>query len=1048
MRRACRRSVLFGAVLACALHAWSPGAVALNPELDISQYAHTAWKVRDGFTRGTISTIAQTPDGYLWLGTTFGLVRFDGVRAVPWNLPGSAPGRVDRVSALLGARNGTLWIGRDLGLSSWNGSTLTVYPEFAQLRVNAMLEDRAGTVWVAAHQDGGAGRLCMLERGRFQCRGEDGSLGPYVPTLFEDSKGRLWGTTADGLWRWAPGPPTFIALPERPWPARRGLAEGENGELLVATRGGVRRIVDGTPGALLVPGDEVDKRTSRILRDRHGALWIGSSNRGLLHVHGGRTDAFGPLDGLSSGDVFDLFEDREGNLWVATLEGLDRFRELAAATITTRQGLPSNRVGGVLPDRDGSVWISTTPGLARWRAGQLTVYREQPQSEPRLMAADATQPSAPREQVVPGLPPGTATLLQDSKGRIWIGAMAGFGYLERDRFVAVPAIAGGLVDCIVEDDAGNLWIAHRDIGLMRLAPDLAVHRIPWSDLRPGRGALRLAVDAVRGGLWLGYIDGSIAHVLDGKVRASYGAGDGLARALVNQIRVDNEGTVWAATEGGLSRLRNGRISTMTAANGLPCDGVVAVIAEDAEAVWLYLACGVARIARAEWAAWAAAADSGAGATRALRVTVFDQSDGVRHTGAFSSHGPPGGMSADGRLWIATPDGATFIDPRRLPHNALPPPVHIEQIVGDRKPYLTTAGAALQLPPLVRDLQIDYTATSLVAPEKVRFRYKLEGQDRDWQDAGTRRQAFYNDLNPGTYRFRVIASNNSGVWNEQGATLNFTIAPAYWQTWWFRALCAAALLLLLWTLYRRRVRQLAGQFNMRLEARVAERTRIARELHDTLLQSFHGLLLRFQTAVELLPNRPREAKQLLVSTIDQASEAITEGRDAVQGLRASTTEVVDLAAAIRALGEELASEEDGDGVLRVEVQGTPRTLHPIVRDEIFRIGAEALRNAFRHAEAKQIEVELRYDERFFRLRVRDDGKGIDATVQSRGGREGHFGMRGMRERATLLGGKLTVWSARHSGTEVELSVPSSHAYAALSSAPEPDFADRLEDEKLR
>src|SRR5262249_30898570 len=312
-------------------------------------------------------------------------------------------------------------------------------------------------------------------------------------------------------------------------------------------------------------------------------------------------------------------------------------------------------------------------------------------------------------------------------------------------------------------------------------------------------------------------------------------------------------------------------------------------------------------------------------------------------------------------------------------------------------------------------------TSLVAPEKMQFKYKLEGRDRDWIDAGNRRQAFYTDLDPGSYRFRVIASNNSGVWNEQGATLEFSVAPAYWQTWWFRGLVIAALAALLWTLYRWRVRQIGREFSLTLDARVAERTRIARELHDTLLQGFHGVLLRFQTALELLPQRPNDARQILASTIDQAAAAITEGRDAVQGLRISATETNDLADSIRALADELAEEGGGNVGVRMEVQGAARPLHPIVRDEIFRIASEALRNAFRHAGAQQIEVELRYDPRELRLRVRDDGRGIESAVLSAGGREGHFGMQGMRERAKGIGGRLTVWSAAGSGTEVELSV---------------------------
>ena len=276
---------------------------------------------------------------------------------------------------------------------------------------------------------------------------------------------------------------------------------------------------------------------------------------------------------------------------------------------------------------------------------------------------------------------------------------------------------------------------------------------------------------------------------------------------------------------------------------------------------------------------------------------------------------------------------------------------------------------------------------------------------------------------------MIASNNSGVWNEQGATLDFSISPAYWQTTWFRVACVAAVLVLMWALYQLRLRQIAQAFNARLDERVAERTRIARELHDTLLQNFQGLLLRFQTVLALCETRPADAKEVLRSSIDQTAQAITEGREAVQGLRASTVESNDLAQAITTLGEQLAAETGNAAGLHVEVQGTPRNLHPIVRDEIYRIASEALRNAFRHAEAQQIEVEFRYDARQLRLRIRDDGKGIDPAFLTAQGHTGHFGLHGMRERAKVVGGKLTVWTAAESGAEIELIVPAARAYAA-------------------
>jgi signal transduction histidine kinase len=383
-------------------------------------------------------------------------------------------------------------------------------------------------------------------------------------------------------------------------------------------------------------------------------------------------------------------------------------------------------------------------------------------------------------------------------------------------------------------------------------------------------------------------------------------------------------------------------------------------------------------------------------------------------------------SPDGKIWFLPRDGVSELDPRHLPYNRVPPPVHVEQLTADGKQYDPARGP---LPPLVRDLTIDYTALSLVIPEKVHFRYKLEGQDKDWREVVNVREVHYTNLAPKHYRFVVKACNNSGVWNEEGAALDFAIAPAYYQTNWFRALCVAAFLVLLWTAYQLRLRQLARQFNMRLEERVGERTRIARELHDTLLQGAHGLLLRFEVVSQLWADRPKEAKEKLESAIKQTADFITEARDQVQGLRESTIQGNDLALAISTLGQDLATvSANHPPTFRVAVEGAARNLHPILRDEIYKTAAEALRNAFRHAQAQHIEVEIRYDNEQFRLRVRDDGKGIDAAILSREEREGHYGLPGMRERATIMGAKLTVWSEVDAGTEVEVCVSARSAYA--------------------
>jgi signal transduction histidine kinase/ligand-binding sensor domain-containing protein len=985
-----------------------PYALALDPSLDVSQYAHTSWKIRDGFSKGEIHDVAQTSDGYLWLGTGSGVLRFDGVRNVPWQPPSDQHLPSSYIRKLLPARDGTLWIGTWKGLASWRSGKLTRYPELAGLAIYAILEDHDGSIWAGALGPP-EGKLCEIRDDRVHCHPEIGGLAQGVFDLHEDGQGNFWVGLLTGVWRWKPGPPEFYPVPGQ-LDGIRGMVDGEDGALLVSTIGGVRRLVDGkVQVAYPLPATMQEFRASGILRDRDGGLWVATSGRGIVHIHQGRTDVFSQSDGLSGDFIHDLFEDREGNIWVATMNGLDRFRNLAVVTYSTKQGSD----GAVLGARDGSIWFGTYDGLDRLNNGQVTVYRQ------RSIRAIA----GVREVAVSGLPDhGLGSLFQDSVGRIWVGTRAGVGYLDHNRFIST-AVPGGTVGALTADSTGNLWIVNQNLGLFRLSPSNEVQRFPWVILGHKDPADPLALDPFLGGLWLGFYQGGVVYFRDGQVRASYSADNGLGEGQVNDLRIDRDGTLWAATQGGLSRLKNGRVATLSSKNGLPCDTVHWTIEDDDHSVWLYMACGLVRIARSELDAWAAASEPRPpGSGPAIHVTVFDSSDGVRTVADLGTYTPHVAKS-NGRLWFSTPTGLSVIDPRHLPFNKLSPPVHIEQLIADRKTYQA------RLPPLVRDLEIDYTALSFVAPEKVRFRYKLEGHDRDWQDAGTRRQAFYNDLPPRDYHFRVTACNNSGVWNEAGASLDFSIDPAYYQTTWFRLLLLAAFLAVLAAMYQLRVRYLRRQFNIRLEERVGERTRIARDLHDTLLQSFHGVLLKFHAATNLLPGKPDEAKKTLETVINQARQVVVEGRDTVYGLRSSTVTTNDLARSISSLGEELATGPTGQSspCFQVRVEGKAWDLHPIVRDEVNRIACEAVRNAFLHAQAGRIEVEIRYDERQLRLRVRDDGKGMDPNVLDEG-RAGHYGLPGMRERAKLIGGKLAVSSELDSGTEVELTVPASAAYA--------------------
>jgi signal transduction histidine kinase/ligand-binding sensor domain-containing protein len=821
-----------------------------------------------------------------------------------------------------------------------------------------------------------------------------------VTSLYEDSRGNLWVGSSTGLWRWKPGPPKLYPMPA----TKVGLIEGDNGELLISMRDGIRRLVGGKVEAYSLSGTGRQFNPGPVLRDRNGGLWIGTNGQGLLHVHQGRTDVFAQPDGLSGGAVQSLFEGREGNIWVATVDGLDRFRDFAVSTISAKQGLSNDRVFSVLAARDGSVWFGTVDGLNRWKDGQITIYRKR----------------------TSGLPDdAVGSLFQDEHGRIWVSTNGGLAWLEDGRFIPVSGVPAGFVSSIAGDAQGNLWIGHETKGLFRLLASGVVEQIPWAKLGHKDFAYALLADPLQGGVWLGFRQGGLAYFKDGRVRASYTSADGLGAGNVEDLQLGRDGTLWAATQGGLSllkdgRAKNGHVATLTSKNGLPCDTVHWVREDDDHAFWLYTACGLVRIARPELDAWVS------DPKRAIQVTVFDSSDGVRSHSFPSGYNPGVARSTDGKIWFLPRDGVSVIDPRHLPFNKLPPPVHIEQITADRKAYLQNssggAPSGLRLPALTRDLEIDYTALSLVAPEKNRFRVKLEGRDPDWKDMGNERKAFYTDLPPRSYRFRVMASNNSGVWNEAGASFDFSIAPAYYQTSWFKALCAFAGLALLWGLYRYRLHQIAREFNVRLDERVGERTRLARDLHDTLLQSFQGLMLHLQVVDDLLPEG--KAKVELEKTLERADQAIAEGRTAVYDLRSSATTTNDLAQAVREVGNELAVPDAA--TFRLVVEGPVRDLRPIIRDELYRIARESLRNAFSHARAEHVEAELIYTDRQFRLRIRDDGQGIASEILEEG-RPGHYGLPGMRERAQQIGAKLTVWSGAGSGTEIELNVEGSIAY---------------------
>ena len=1015
-------------VLLSILLAASACAFALDPSLDVSQYAHTAWKIREGFAKGTIYSMAQTPDGYLWLGTEFGLLRFDGVQAVPWQPPDGEELPGGNIRALLVARDGTLWIGTGKGLASYKDGKLTKYPEVAGYAVGPLLQDGNATVWVAVQEPG---RLCAIQTGTAKFYG-DGSFGGAVFALYSDRAGNLWVSAQTGLWRWAPGPPKHYSFPSEAV-APHALLEDDNSALLMATRissplgslvtnsieAGLKQLVGGEVRDYELPRITGQFKPTCLFRSGDGSLWVGTV-QGLLHLHRGKIDRF---DGLSGDVVTSIIEDREGNVWVSTEDGLDRFREFAVPTISVNQGLSNSAVHVLEATQDGSIWIATADGLNRWQNGHVTVYGKQnvPGQNGRGGERELIVNARVTEIANSGLRNTVYSLGQDDRGRLWAGNREGVFYFDHGRFVQVPGVPGGTIFSIAGDGRGNVWISNLEQGLFYSAPESAIQNIPWA--RFGHNyAITLLPDRLQGGLWLGFFDGGIAYLKNGQIRSAYNVADGLGKGSVRDLQLDSDGAVWAATEGGLSRVKDGRITTLTSKKGLPCDDVHWVIEDNDHSLWLNLRCGLVRIVRSELDAWVS------DPRRSVQTTVFDSFDGVRSRAAAGRYNRKVTKSLDGRIWFSPLDGVSIIDPRRVPFNKLPPPVYIQQITADDKKY--DAAQGLPLPPLVRGLTIDYTALSLVVPEKVRFRYKLEGWDRDWQDAGTRRQAFYMNLAPRKYRFRVIACNNSGVWNEAGTFLDFSVAPLYWQTNWFRTLCVLAFAAIIWAAHRIRVRVLEERqailerhqseidaLNQRLmKAQEEERIRIAGELHDGVLQQLSALALELATATIELPSdsQPKVEVREVEKKLIQVG---TEIRQLSHELHPAALQEAGLPAVLSSYCEDFSKLR---GIpIAYQADESVEELSPGAALCIYRIAQEALGNVAKHAQAKQVQVRLTLSDGRVRLVVSDDGVGFNPDGS---GKAGGLGLINMRERVRQLNGTFEFDSAPGRGTTVKAEVP--------------------------
>jgi signal transduction histidine kinase len=978
-----------------ALSVCLAGAVyALDPAHTLFQYGHAAWTSQDGRLPGGVYALTQTRDGWFWVGTEFGLFRFDGVTFMPLEPPGGELARGQSITALAPAPDGGLWIGTRKGVLHWNGSLLQHYGTVHGIKVapvRAIRVDRRGIVWVGT-VGFDSGGLARVEGAALHFYSpSEGFTGGGVQAVMEDHDNNLWIACVNGLYHW--DGVRFMEYGSNGALKRiNAIVEGLNGDIILGSRanGALKRLTRETYQDYPVAKFSAPISTGVLLMDRDGGLWIGTDGKGLMHIHEGVVDQFTRADGLSGNIVLNLFEDREGNIWAGTERGLDRFGDLPVTILSKREGLSNDAAGSVFAARSGGMWVGTSAGLNRVEGNRITVFDRRA-----------------------GLPSeGVGSIYEDHLARLWVDSPLGMAVRSNGRFH--PMELHGAEDlrsvtAAVEDRDGVLWFADQGRGLVALQSAAIKKVIPWSFFN-NRQAWALDSDVARTELLIGFAQGGVVGYKEGLPVRWYTAEDGLGAGAVTDIHTDGEGTAWIATQGGLSRLRDGRVTTLNTTNGLVCDQIQSMVEDESGALWLNTVCGLQSVAKKELAAWAAKPNT------LLHPRLYSSRDGMYLRPAITGFFRRAARSADGRLWFPVFDGVAVVDPLRLRANPFAPPVAIEMVRVNNRTYIPTTN--LSIGPVTKELEVDYTAFSSADSDRVRFRYTLEGYDKGWSEVVGRRQAFYSRLSPGHYRFRVTACNNDGVWNERGASFDFDVAPTVYQTAWFRLLCLAALAALLWNSHWVRLRYLRTKMQARFEERLRERTRIGQELHDTLLQNMAGFALQLDGLSKIVTQQPQSAKETLCELRQETEHWLHEARESVWELRLPADEPQDYCEAVRLAGEQMTRNTPVQ--FSLAISGDKQLIPPRVQEHLLRIAREVLGNAVRHASATEVQVYISFSEQSrIWTHIRDNGCGFDLAAASR--KPGHFGLSIIRERAQEVGAAIKFKTAPGQGTEIEITM---------------------------
>ena len=988
-RRPCFGWLFAGLTLICCFNT----AQALDTNRGPSDYTRDRWGEEQGFPGASVYSITQTPDGYLWLGTQRGLVRYDGVNFHLYGHEDSPLFPTGPIQELMTDADGNLWI---------------------RTQTRSLLRYRDGALQdMTPELDAGHSGVTAM------CRGANGEA--------------LLAVRGEGVFAYAGGKFTkLFSTAERPnWLVIAMTATGD-GKIWMGTR---------DAGILVMSAGHVsevqglpDRKVNSLMAAADGKIWVGT-DAGVVRLNGDGADPTGapaPLDRFQS---LSLLADRDSNVWAGTGRGLFRLNDARAFAL--EGGVKdAAAVNAIFEDREGSLWVGSTSGVERLRDSAFMTY-------------------PPPD----GLPPEGGAVHVDAEGRAWLAPMSGGLYWGKGG-PFVPVKEGGLdrdVVYSVTGGPGGLWVGRREGGLTRLKYD--GEAFSSETYTQAEGLAQNSVYAVAlgrdGAAWAGTLSGGVTRLKDGAF-TTYTSANGLASNSVLAIVEASDGAMWFGTANGLSVFSKDRWRTYGSVDGLP-PGAVNCLAEDSTgALWIGTDKGVAVVragqvkvpreapeALREPVLGLAADGNGwlwvstskhvlrvrrdkleGGALGASDVREFGPADGLRNAEGVKRHKS---VAADtlGRVWFYTSRGLSVVAPPRVANDSPPAIVHVEAIRADGNDV--DVRGAVRVPGSTRRITFSFVGLSLNVPERVRYRYRLEGFDQDWSEPIAAREAVYTNLGPGPYRFRVIGSNSDGLWNSQEAAIGFEIEPALWQTWWFRLSLLIACLLSLFAFYRFRLLRLTRQLNVRFEERLAERTRIAQELHDTLLQGFLSAAMQLHVADDKLPEGS-PAKPHVSRVLELMGQVIEEGRNAVRGLRAGGHAPLNLEEALSRVPQELAIQNQT--TFRVIIEGRPRPLHPVIRDEVYRIGREALANAFRHSRAENIQVEVEYFDKQLRVLISDDGRGIDPQVLL-SGREGHWGLTGMRERAERIGASLKVRSRPAAGTEIELIVPGRVAFNTRS-----------------